>query len=62
MRMGLWNQCDAAMACNVSDAMWRYYMRAGHVPGPRTGTDCDTITPAKKSKSLGKRFAARGRK
>lgn len=34
MRIGFWNQCDAALACGVSDAMWRYYMRVGHVPRP----------------------------
>jgi DNA-binding transcriptional MerR regulator len=40
--MELWNQTDAALACGVSDAMWRYYTKAGYVPRPshRCGRRC----------------------
>lgn len=42
MRKELWNQTDAAYACGVSDAQWRYYTKAGHVPRPshRCGLRC----------------------
>lgn len=34
MRHGLWNQTDAAYACGVSDAQWRYYTKVGYLPRP----------------------------